>query len=119
MLEVGGVVAELERDDAGQDERKRPSWRGRRSTSPDTAASRAGDTDGRHHARLQTLEESVQTIRAEVEALRAELQESRQLNRRVAELTDIVAELIVPLAARDPDAGRDALRQYLGQSEGD
>jgi len=33
--------------------------------------------------------------------LEAELQEHRQLNRRVAELTDLVAELLVPLSQDD------------------
>jgi hypothetical protein len=34
-------------------------------------------------------------------ALEAELQEHRQLSRRVAELTDLVADLLVPLARHD------------------
>ncbi len=36
------------------------------------------------------------------------MQENRRLNRRVAELTDLVTELVVPLARRD-DAGVDAV----------
>ncbi|QLQ11314.1 MAG: hypothetical protein HZY75_14195 [Nocardioidaceae bacterium] len=33
--------------------------------------------------------------------LEAEMQEMRRLNRRLAELTDIVEELLVPLSERD------------------
>ena len=38
---------------------------------------------------------------ARIDALERELHETRQLNRRVAELTDLVTELLVPLARRD------------------
>lgn len=36
-----------------------------------------------------------------VAALEAEMQENRALQRRVAELTDVVAELLVPAVDRD------------------
>jgi len=114
MLEVGGVVAELGNEVAGQDGGKRARWRTRRPSSPATAADKAGTSDDSRRVRVRALEESVASLSEQVEQLRAELEESRQLNRRVAELTDIVAELIVPLAAADPDAGRAALRRYMG-----
>jgi len=47
-------------------------------------------------------------LAARVRELEAELVEARQLNRRVAELTDVVTELLVPLTRRD-DAGVDAV----------
>jgi hypothetical protein len=40
------------------------------------------------------------------------VQECRALNRRVAELTDIVQELVVPAARRDEARLEEALRQY-------
>ena len=40
------------------------------------------------------------------------MQENRRLNRRVAELTDVVAELLVPLADRDEDKARELLARY-------
>lgn len=47
------------------------------------------------------------TTRSRVAALEAEVQENRQLNRRIAELTDVVAELLVPLAEQGEErAGR-------------
>ena len=44
--------------------------------------------------------------------LEAEVQESRQLNRRVAELTDLVTELVVPLARRDDGEVDEVLARY-------
>lgn len=46
---------------------------------------------------------------AEVEA---ELQEGRRLNMRLAELTDIVQELLVPLAQQDKDLLDERLKRY-------
>ena len=44
--------------------------------------------------------------------LEAAVQENRRLNRRVAELTDIVAELLVPLAERDEEKARELLARF-------
>ena len=51
-------------------------------------------------------------LRARVSQLEADLQESRQLNRRIAELTDLVAELLVPLARREDEAVDEVLARY-------
>ncbi len=51
-------------------------------------------------------------LRARVNQLEADLQESRQLNRRIAELTDLVAELLVPLARREDEAVDEVLARY-------
>ena len=40
------------------------------------------------------------------------MHENRRLNRRVAELTDVVAELLVPLADRDEEKARTLLASY-------
>jgi hypothetical protein len=45
-------------------------------------------------------------------ALEAEMQENRQLHRRVAELTDVVAELLLPIADRDDDRVAELLAAY-------
>jgi hypothetical protein len=45
-------------------------------------------------------------------ALEEGVQECRQLNRRIAELTDIVTELLVPVAQRDESRVRELLSQY-------
>lgn len=41
-----------------------------------------------------------------------ELQDSRRLNMRLAELTDIVQELLVPLAQQDQDLLAERLKRY-------
>ena len=45
--------------------------------------------------------EGVDALRDRVTALEAEVQECRQLNLRLAELTDVVQELLLPVAQRD------------------
>jgi C4-dicarboxylate-specific signal transduction histidine kinase len=58
-------------------------------------------------ARSATLD-----LRRRVAALEAEVQEARQLNLRVAELTDLVTELMVPLATRDEERIQATLAKY-------
>lgn len=52
------------------------------------------------------------TLQDRVTALEAEVQENRQLNRRIAELTDVVAELLIPLEARDQAKVDEVLARY-------
>jgi hypothetical protein len=47
-----------------------------------------------------------------VRDLKDAVHENRRLNRRVAELTDVVAELLVPLADRDEAKARELLADY-------
>ena len=47
-----------------------------------------------------------------VAELEAEVQECRQLNVRLAELTDVVMELLVPVAARDEERLAELLERY-------
>ena len=51
-------------------------------------------------------------VYARLAALEEELQESRQLNRRITELVDVVAELLVPVVDRDEERVREVLAQY-------
>ena len=51
-------------------------------------------------------------VHARLAALEEELQESRQLNRRITELIDVVAELLVPVADRDEERVNEVLAQY-------
>jgi hypothetical protein len=55
------------------------------------------------------------TVRARLRALEDEVQELRQLNRRIAELTDVVAELLVPLQDRDEEKVQEVLERYRSQ----
>ncbi len=47
-----------------------------------------------------------------VDELEAEVQECRQLNLRLAELTDVVMELLLPVADRDEERVAELLQSY-------
>ena len=51
-------------------------------------------------------------LRERVARLEAEVDELQQLNLRVAELTDVVQELLLPLARQDPDRATELLERY-------
>lgn len=51
-------------------------------------------------------------VRARLRALEEEVQELRQLNRRIAELTDVVAELLIPVQDRDEATIAEVLERY-------
>jgi len=51
-------------------------------------------------------------LRARVQALEEEVQENRRLNRRIAELTDVVVELLLPLEARDRSQVEEVLDRF-------
>lgn len=65
---------------------------------------------GRFRAGVQA--EGVEALRERVALLEAEVQECRQLNLRLAELTDVVQELLVPLSQRDERAVTEVLEKY-------
>lgn len=58
------------------------------------------------------LQREVRQLRKRVASLEAEVQENRRLNRRVAELTDIVEELLLPAGDRDEERLRRSLDRY-------
>lgn len=55
--------------------------------------------------RLRYVARSASTLslKARIEELEAEMQETRRLNRRLAELMDVVEELLVPISQRDDE----------------
>jgi SAM-dependent methyltransferase len=59
-----------------------------------------------------TWTHKLQSLPAILRDLRFSVQENRQLNRRIAELTDVVAELLVPLADRDDQRAHELLASY-------
>ena len=73
----------------------------------------------RAHTRVRVVRHRYDRLRrrpigiyARLAVLEEELQESRQLNRRITELVDVVAELLVPVADRDEERVREVLAQY-------
>jgi hypothetical protein len=65
---------------------------------------------GRFRAGVQA--EGVEALRERVAVLEDEVQECRQLNLRLAELTDVVQELLLPVAARDEERIGEVLEKY-------
>ena len=54
----------------------------------------------------------VEHLRARVAVLEDEVQECRQLNLRLAELTDVVGELLLPVAQRDEARVAEVMERY-------
>ena len=65
---------------------------------------------GRFRAGVQA--EGIDALRERVAVLEDEVQECRQLNLRLAELTDVVQELLLPVAARDEERIGAVLEKY-------
>ena len=51
-------------------------------------------------------------LQRRLENLEAEVQECRQLNTRLAEVTDLVEQLLLPMAARDEERIAAAVEKY-------
>ena len=51
-------------------------------------------------------------LQQRLQALEAEVQECRQLNIRLAEITDLVEQLLLPMAARDEEKIAAAVEKY-------
>jgi hypothetical protein len=54
----------------------------------------------------------VARLQTRVAELEADVQENRQLNVRLAELTDVVEQLLLPVAHRDEERLAEALARY-------
>ncbi len=63
-------------------------------------------------ARIQRRRMRVRDLEERIEVMEDEMQEHRQLSRRVAELTDLVADLLVPLAQNDQSRVDEIVSEY-------
>jgi hypothetical protein len=72
---------------------------------------RAGTSEASERE-IRQLKDRVKQLTNRVTELEADVQESRTLNLRVAELTDLIQELLVPIAARDQDKVAELLERY-------
>lgn len=54
----------------------------------------------------------ITALQARVQVLEDEVQECRQLNLRLAELTDVVGELLLPVAQRDEAKVAEVMEKY-------
>jgi hypothetical protein len=62
--------------------------------------------------RLAKAEKEIATLKRRMAAVEQELQEVRHLNKRLAEITDVVAEVLLPAEERDEQRLRDLLTRY-------
>jgi DNA repair exonuclease SbcCD ATPase subunit len=58
------------------------------------------------------MAKEIKDLRARVAELESAMQESRQLSKRLAEVTDIVAEVLLPSEQRDEARLRELLHRY-------
>jgi flagellar biosynthesis/type III secretory pathway chaperone len=70
-----------------------------------------GKAAARRVAKL-TANAQVQELQERVAVLEDEVQECRQLNLRLAELTDVVQELLLPMAQRDEARMAEVMERY-------
>ena len=56
--------------------------------------------------------DQIQSLQRRLDDLEAEVQECRQLNIRLAELTDLVEQLLLPIAAQDQEQIAAAVEKY-------
>ncbi|QIK68369.1 hypothetical protein G7072_03755 [Nocardioides sp. HDW12B] len=61
---------------------------------------------------MPVSEARVDDLRRRVAELEKEMQEARRLNRRLAEVTDVVQELLLPLSQRDQERVDAVLKKY-------
>ena len=71
---------------------------------------------GRRVGRIAGYEAELHALRERVAELEREVQESRLLNQRLAELTDVVAEVLIPVADRDDQKLAARLTAYTRES---
>lgn len=71
-----------------------------------------GRLDGLRERLRSARPGEIRELRARMRRLEAEVQECRALNGRLAELTDIVTELLLPVAARDEEKLAELLERY-------
>ncbi len=64
--------------------------------------------------RRTTVDTGGGDLAARVAALEQAVQDNRALNVRLAELTDVVTELLLPVAARDEQKLEELLEKYRG-----
>lgn len=59
--------------------------------------------------------DEIERLEARVDELEAEVQELRSYQHRLAEITDVVQELLVPLSQRDEERVAEVLERYTDQ----
>lgn len=71
-----------------------------------------GRVAARRLTRVGGVDAELEQLRDRVAVLEGEVQECRQLNLRLAELTDVVGELLLPVAQRDEARVAEVMERY-------
>lgn len=77
-----------------------------------TIKSRARNSKIWFKERVRRVQENRGNVQARLAALEAEVQENRHLNRRITEIADVVAELLVPLHLQDKEKVDEVIEKY-------
>jgi len=75
-------------------------------------AEKAKDVARKVRERVRATGVLDRSLRGRVQRLEEELEADRQLHRRIAELSDVVAELLIPIQDRDEQKVGQVLAQY-------
>jgi len=86
--------------------------RGRLSTALGRQGNPRPDQVAALREEIALLRKQTKSLRAQVSELQTEVQECRRMNRRIAELTDVVEELLVPAANRNETVLQERLELY-------
>jgi hypothetical protein len=62
--------------------------------------------------RLRRAEKNIDALRRRVTELETEVQEARHLNKRLADIADVMAEVLLPAGERDEERLREVLSRY-------
>ena len=62
--------------------------------------------------RLRRAEKNIDALRRRVAELETEVQEARHLNKRLADIADVMAEVLLPAGERDEERLREVLSRY-------
>lgn len=84
----------------------------RKKAAASTPGPRRPDGQGGGPPRWQQAQKEIAALRRRVDLLEKEVQEARQLNKRLAEITDVVAEVLLPAEQRDEERLRAILARY-------
>lgn len=71
-----------------------------------------GSMNIKQRVKTRASQSATLDLRKRVKVLEDEVQECRRLNLRVAELTDLVMELLLPVSQQDEQKVRDLLVRY-------
>ncbi|MGH3332484.1 MAG: DUF6752 domain-containing protein [Nocardioidaceae bacterium] len=83
---------------------------GRKSQPKAPEAAKGGRPGG--GPRIQKMQNEIEALRSRLAALEAEVQENRQFNKRLAEITDVVSEVLLPAEQRDDERLHAILKKY-------